>query len=210
MGIPDGLAIETDDGIRLWYPDGRESVDLGPGSVLAANGDQLAYCAGTPCTEVRVTNLATGKSQFVYSDQGFSTFSFGGHGARFSPGGEYLALTTPTAVVVFNTVTGSTTNVTNPLTDDDNPYLFVSWAPDGHQLFVSTYSYGDTHLTLARHDLENGNLDIAHLPFGGTIDFLVLDRSEATRFISDANQAPDACLYKQQPIGSEGICGFRF
>lgn len=210
VGIPDGLAVETGDGIRLWYPDGRDSVDLGSGSVLAADGNQLAYCTGTPCTEVRVTDLTTGESQSVYGDRGFSTTNFGGPSARFSPGGDYLALTANRAIVIFNTVTGTTTTITNELTDEENPYLFVSWSPDGRQLFASIYSYGATHLTLGRYDLESGNLDIAQLPFGGTIDFLVLDHSEATRFISDDEQTPDACLYKQQPTGREGICGFRF
>ena len=209
VGIPGGLAVETGEGIRLWYPDGSDSVDLGPGSVLTAGGDQLAYCA-TPCLEVRVLNLSTGESQSVYSDQSYSTFNFGGPSARFSPGGEYLAVTTNRAVVVFNTVIGATTTVTNQLRSDENPHLYVAWAPDGRQLFAATYSYGQARLTLARYDLKSGNVDIARLPFGGTIDFVVLDRSEAARFISDDEQAPTACLHKPQPIGREGICGFRF
>lgn len=208
-GIPGGLAVETGEGIRLWYPDGSDSVDLGPGSVLTAAGNQLAYCAA-PCLEVRVINLSTGESQSVYSDQSYATFNFGGPSARFSPGGEYLAVTTNRAVVVFNTVVGATTTVTNQPGGSADPYEYVAWAPDGDQLFAATYSYGQTHLTLARYDLKSGTVDIARLPFGGTIDFLVLDRSEASQFMSDDEQTPNTCLNKQQPIGREGICGFRF
>lgn len=183
VGVNDGLAIETPTGIRVWYPDDRASIDIGSGRVRAAHGDLLAYCTAALCTEVSIVNLRTGERQSVYSDEEFAEFAFGGPTARFSPDGSYLALTTRRGVAVFNTVIGATTPVTNALENGD--YLFVSWSPDGHQLFAANYSYGETEVDIARYDLATGDVSLAHLPIGGTLDFVVLDSNEATRFLTD-------------------------
>jgi hypothetical protein len=206
IGIPGGLAMQTDDGIWLWYPDeAADSAAFGDetATALDVSGDQLAFCPVSPCVEVHIINQATGRTQIIYREEGFADH------ARFSPDGTYLALTTRNGLVLASTQTGNAVDLIDDLTTDLP--LYVEWSPDGTQLFVATYSYGQGQIMLARYDIETTDLDTAVVPFGGTLSFVVLTQDEASRYLIDDDQQPDACPpVSRMPSGREGICGFRF
>jgi WD40 repeat protein len=211
IGIPGGLALETNDGIRLWYPErGVTDVPLGNASAVVADAseDLLAYCPDSTCTEMHITDLNTGDTVVIPSG-GFNTWAAGGLTARFSPNGSLLALTTEHGVALADTVTGTSTFIGDDLTTEQP--LYVAWSPDGSQLYAATYSYGQSETVLARYDIDAGTLETARVPFGGTLDFVVLAPDEAARFLRDEDQPPTSCppVYAQ-PSGRTGVCGFRY
>ncbi len=212
IGIPGGLALDTDDGIRLWYP-GEGTIDVGLGDASAlvtdVNGDQVAYCPNAACTEMHITNLNTRETVKIFPTEAFDTWAFGGRSARFSPDGTQLALTTERGIVLARTQTGVATTITDDLTSGQS--LYVAWSPDGTQLYAATYSYGHSQTTLARYDIETGAFASAQVPFGGTLHFVVLETNEAGTFLRDEDQSPSACPpVFGQPSGRVGVCGFRY
>lgn len=207
IGIPGGLAMQTDDGIWMWYPDGAaDGAAFGDASatILDVSGNQLAFCEDGSCVEAQIIDQQTGRLQTIYRDEGF------GHAARFSPDGTHLALVTRDGTVVLaSTQTGAAVDIIDDLTTDVP--LHVDWSPDGTQLFAATYSHGQPQMMLARYDIETGDLDTARVPFGGAFSFVVLTSDEGATFLSDGDQPSDACPpVSVMPSGREGICGFRF
>lgn len=211
LGIPGGLAVRTEDGIRLWYPETGLS-DVGFGDSLAvvvgASGDHLAYCPSTDCTEMRIINLTTQETVIVSDETGFSGRLFGGPSARFSPDGSRLAIASAGGLVIANTDTGRARRVDGWPVDRST---YVAWSADGRRLYVATYSYGTTNTTIGRYDTATGDLVTAWLPFGGALDFIVLEPAEAAGYLQNDDQPPSACPpVADMPSGRTGICGFRF
>ena len=184
-GVPGGLALETDDGIQLWYPNGSLT-SIGPGIVADVSGDQLAYCPTSQCTQMHIFNLRTEETVIVSSDDGFKTWNFGGRAAEFSPDATYLALTTNTGLVLATTETGVAVDIAIDISS--NQPLYVGWSPDGSALFAASYSYGYSDTYIARYDIETGSLATAHLPFGGALSFIVLQPDEAAQYLIDKEQ----------------------
>ena len=177
--------------------------------VADVNGSHLAYCPDSACTEMHITNLNTQETVVVFHSGGFNTWAFGGRSARFSPDGSLLALTTEHGLVLADTTTGAATTTSDDLTSEQP--LYVAWSPDSRQLYAATYSYGYSETALARYDIDAGTLKTARVPFGGTLDFVVLAPNEATRFLRDEDQAPSSCPpVNKQPSGRTGVCGFRY
>jgi len=186
IGVPGGLALQTEDGLRMWYPGiGADDPGFGGESAIAVDvsGDQIAYCPTSACLDLHITDLASGRTTKVSRTKGFNSLNFGGRAARFSPDGTLLALTTSGSVILVRTDTSGTFAVAGKLTTGNQP-LYVSWSPDGTQLFAATNSYGANQLTIMAYDLEMGDLATALLPFGGTIDFVVLDRSDGEAYFA--------------------------
>ncbi len=199
IGVPGGLALETEHGIALWYPD-RDTTELVPGmsfaGIMDVRGDLVAYCEIGHCDTVFVRNLATGE---VISTELFPETpepdleQWFPLSARFSPDGSKLAFTLANNDLVYlDTETGSLTvvvkevqTVKKPLETRPQP-LYVAWSPDGAALYAASYSYATLPLTVVRHDLDTLATEITFLPKGGTLDFVVLDRSDATMLLSDA------------------------
>ena len=212
IGVPGGLALETDAGIRLWYPGtGTTDVGFGGASAVVADVDssQLAYCPTSTCTEMHITDLSTQGTVIIFHSEGFNTRTFGGRSARFSPDGTFLALTTERGLVLANTETGVATTLTDDLASEQP--LYVAWSPDGRQLYAATYSYGFSESALARYDIATRVLTTASIPFGGALDFVVLEPHEADTYLRDEEQPPSSCPpVDTQPSGRTEICGFRY
>ncbi len=51
------------------------------------------------------------------------------------------------------------------------------WSSDRSKVFVSTWPYGYSNITIARYDLATGDLEMSTLPYGGGIGFVVVDRN---------------------------------
>jgi hypothetical protein len=185
IGVPGGLALESDEELRLWYPnDGIADVGFGDGEsrVLDTHGALLAYCPADPCVEVHVVDLESDQLTIITVPKDVRTRNFGGRTGRFSPDGKKIALTTDQGVLLADTGTGQS------ITFDVDPSkllpLYVSWSPEGQQLFASTWSYGTNNTTIARYDLATDALEVATLPYGGTIDFVVIARDDAFAYVN--------------------------
>jgi hypothetical protein len=58
---------------------------------------------------------------------------------------------------------------------------------------------------------HDGHLEVATLPFGGALSFLVLEVDDAGPFLPDELDSQDVCpQVSTYPSGRTGICGFNF
>lgn len=185
IGIPGGLALETEHGIGLWYPgQGVTDAVLGMSSAIALDtwGDLLAYCTNWDCNDVRVVNLV--------NDKVAAEFSFEppirARSGRFSPDGTTLAFAVSTNDVVYlDIATGADVFAAKEVAPTDE-LVYVAWSPDSLALYAATYTYTTRPLTIVRHDLDTLATETTVLPFGGTLDFIVIDRSDAAVLLANA------------------------
>jgi hypothetical protein len=211
IGIPGGLAIETDTGIALWDADTGEVFKVlgtGPSFVSDVSRDRdarIAWCED-PCTELRITTLGSGEELVVTSRSGEP---FDPRSARFGNDLRFLAAPAGSSVVVvdFEDVTDYS-EFTVPGTD---PFVFVRWTPFGPFLFASADSYGGSSTTVVWHNALRKTTVSAEFPIGGALSFVVINRSQAFAFLGDDLQSPDDCPAPiAQPSGRTGICSFGF
>ncbi len=215
IGVPGGLAVETDGGIALWDAvSGTVTRRLGngPGFVSDASGPLLAWCV-EDCAELHITNVATTRDDLVIqvpdAETGSSALRFRARDARFSPDGTSLAAIAGDSLVLIDTETGDADVAAQLPTSE--PGYFLGWSPDGAQLFVSSFSYQQPTTDLVRYDLRDGAADQIRLPFGGALSFVVIDKDAARPYLRDQDQDPTACpQVRAQPSGRTGLCGFRF
>ena len=206
IGVPGGLALTTDVGIRLWYPEGGVSDEV-LGSdyavVAASNETHLAYCTTQECLEVEVLEFQSGERVTIsHPDHRFYFIE-----AQFSPDGTLIALAVEDGVLVADVATGTADKIVLGGT----PPRLTNWSPDGRMLFIGEFSYDETKNSLRMYDVETGATTDASVPFGGTLSFVVLTPDEAEPFLRDQDQPPSACPpVFGYPSGREGICGFRF
>ena len=182
MGIPGGLAIETDEGIALWHhATGAVSDVLGsdPSSRVSDVSPlgQIAWCH-RECYELEFTWIETGESFRVGHPEPGVRFVPGE--ARFSSDGRFLAAPTRSDLVVIDVTTGDVELIELAGREFD----YVNWAPSGPDLFASTYSYGERSMTIAHVNALSGEAEVVDLPYGGALDFVVVPTEIATSFLS--------------------------
>lgn len=186
IGIPGGIAIETDTGLEAWYPNAENpEVIWGDrqASVLDVNGTVLAFCPTEPCTDPHFIEIGTGRVSKVGLPSEVAGPVRERRSARFSPDGSKMALATDQGIVILDLETLLFTTVAQDLTNTQRP-AYVSWSPDGEVLFASVFSVGDIDMTIVRYNIASRDLQTAQLPYRGGIDFLVLDRTEAALYLN--------------------------
>ena len=186
IGIPGGLALQTDTGLNLWNVSTGEITALesdGTGFAHDVFGDELIWCSGN-CSRLAVTNTSTLITQIYVLPAPYDTFLVS---SRMSPDGRYLAALVGAegyrgaAIWIVDRETGEAADIAEPGTHVD----FLAWSPDGEQLFATSYSYGATRTTVWRYDVADGTLTTVVLPFGGGISPVVIDASMADAYFAD-------------------------
>ncbi len=203
IGVPGGLAVETDDGIRLWYLDGRASdfrLGDGPAFVFDVAGDLLAYCEGQPCTDVLIVDLTTQRT--IAGGHFLDPYS-----GRFSPDGSQFALATADGVFLVGIASGEIDLVTDAERPEEAAWR-LAWAPDGRQLFAN-WGTGQQQATIVRYDLDSRIADEVTLPFRAGFGFVVVERSQVGSYLQDQDQEPADCPpLVGVPSGRLTTCGF--
>ena len=217
FGVPGGLALETHDGGAVVWDAASGTVSKGLGTGTAWVSDaadaMLAWCLDD-CLELHITNVENGEDVVVASPSDSGNESSQGRpftprAARFSPDGKLLAALTGNSLVLIDTITAQP-EVVAQIPSHESGY-FIAWSPDGQQLFVSSYSYQQPSTFVLRYDLDAEQVDVATLPFGGALSFIVVDAEEATPYLRDEDQEPSSCPPPTGfPSRRGGICGFRF
>jgi len=185
IGIPGGIAIETDTGLEAWYPNAENPESIWgdrQASVLDVNGSVLAFCPTEPCTDPHFIEIGSGRVSKVGLPSEVAGPVRERRSARFSPDGSKMAFTTDLGVVVLDLDTLLFTTIAQDLTGAGRP-RYVSWSPDGEVLFASVISVGDTDMTIVRYNIASRDLQTAQLPYRGGVDFVVLARDEAALFL---------------------------
>lgn len=210
IGIPGGLAIETDTGIALWDADsGDVTTVLGTGSSFVSDISQdrdarVAWCED-PCTEMHITSIASGDDLVITARGGEA---FDARSARFSSDRRFLAAPAGSRVVVVDLE--NVADYVDFFVPGTEPFVFVSWAPTGPDLFASTRSFRASSTTIVWHDALRKTTASAELPFGGALSFVVIDRNQAFGFLGDGSQSPSECPTPMGPSGRTSICSFGF
>jgi hypothetical protein len=186
IGIPGGLALETDHGVALWDADSGAVTDVlgsGTGFVSDSSSDgNLAWCEDT-CEVLHVTNVLTGEDMTITRPNPVAPEapSFGARAARFANDHRFLASLSGNDVLVTDLQTG----VTEVRITGDKPYEFLGWDPFGPELFASTYAYGQNEVDVAHVHATGGEAQKATVPYGGTLGFQVVDTEQARWLLSD-------------------------
>jgi len=208
IGIPGGLALQTDTGLDLWYADTGQTVTLvadGPGFALDGFGDHLVWCSGY-CTELRVADTSTLATEFFAAPSGHDRFLSG----RFSPSGRHLAVLVGglddyegEALWLLDRETGDITVIGDP----DSHVEFVAWSPDGGQVFAT--SHGSRTTVVWQYHLANQVLTAVVLPFWGAYRPIIVDASVAGAYFGEVLVDPSECRAPGSfPSRRSGICTF--
>ena len=180
LGVRGGLAIETDRGIEVWEYETRTvvrrlGIDRTARVLDSSETGLIAWCAGA-CDQIEVDASDSGLVSARHPDGGSS---FGA--ARFSPDGRWLAATSGWDVVLIDLSDGSSEVI---LTFPDQEVSYITWSPAGHDLFAASYSYGLSSMTVGYYGVLGGHSAVTELPFGGTLDFVVVPTREVRSLLN--------------------------
>jgi hypothetical protein len=211
IGIPGGLALQTDTGLDLWDMETGQTVPLeAAGPVYDIHVTELVWCSGD-CSKLAVTDTSTVETEEFSPPEGFDMFLAA---ARISPTGRYMAALVGlegvyqgTGLWILDRETGQTSVVSDPATHVD----YIAWAPEGDQLFATSYSYSQPHTVVWRYQISDQEFTAVVLPFGGALSLVVVDDSVVDAYITDEPVEPSQCRAPGiQPSGRAEICTFGY
>jgi hypothetical protein len=211
IGIPGGLAFQTDTGLELWDMETGQTVPLeAAGPVYDIHGDELVWCSGN-CSRLAITDTSTVETEEFNPPEGYDRFPAAG---RISPTGRYLAALVGLegayqgkGLWILDRETGQASVVSDPATHVD----YLAWAPDGDQLFATSYSYSQPHTVVWRYQISGQEFATAVLPFGGALSVVVVDDSVVDAYIAGEPVEPSQCRAPSvQPSDRSEICTFGY
>jgi hypothetical protein len=188
IGIPGGLALQTMSGLALWLMETGEKLPLeadSPGFTVDVHGELLVWC-DDPCSRLAITSTSSLATTWFDPPEGYDTFLLVG---QFSPNGRYLAVLVGANGVyegrglwILDLETGEINVVSNP----ETPVSDVGWAPDGDQLFATSFSYGGNQTAVWRYQVSEQSFQAVVLPLSGAVRLVVIDSSEADAYFGEA------------------------
>lgn len=196
MGIPGGLALQTEGGISLWGGETGSFTHLaanGFGSPHDVHSDDLVWCRDR-CTQLVVTDTSNMESETFDPPSGYDMFLT----SKVSPDGRTLAALVGRqgrefyegeAIWLLDRDTNETIVVSDPQTHVEE----LAWAPDGDQLFATSYSYLQTRTAVWRYKISDQEFSAVVLPFGGAISLVVVESSVADAYVGDELVDPAEC-----------------
>jgi hypothetical protein len=213
IGILNGLALQTEEGMSLWHMQSNEVTALeadGPGFAHDSHGDQLVWCS-SDCTELSLTNTSLQDNEHLDLPAPYETVV---GRSQISPNGRYLAALlgdagegVGRAIWILDRESGASYLVY----DNETAVDFLTWSPDGDQLFATSYSYGGSSTVVWRYQVSDQQFDSVVLPFGGAMTPVAVDDSVAGAYITDETAEASECRAPTMgPSGRTGICTFEF
>jgi hypothetical protein len=213
IGILNGLALQTEEGISLWDMESNEVTALeadGPGFAHDSHGDQLVWCSGD-CTELSLTNTSLQDTEHLDLPAPYETVV---GRSQISPNGRYLAVLVGDAaeglgkaIWILDHQSGASYLVYDPETSVD----FLTWSPESDQVFATSYSYGESSTVVWRYQVSDQQFDSVVLPFGGAMTPVAVDNAVAGAYITDETGEAGECRAPfMQPSGRTEICTFDF
>jgi hypothetical protein len=209
LGVPDGLVVQTPDGLAIWNADsGTIGPNLGPAhpaASITSNGKTLAWCNST-CADLHTVPLPrpgsataphAGEQQLALSDDN-----------------QRLAYLLPASddhsdLVLRDLATGTDTTIAAGLPQ----YGSLAWSRDSHQLFYSENSYGSSSMHLGRYSTSSRRWEYHDIPVGDAVSGLViLPPAQTHRLFTQHLTPPATCpgAGMMYPSGRHGTCTFHF
>lgn len=206
IGIPGGLALQPESGISLWDSETGSFTRLvsnGFGSPHDVHGDDLIWCKDQ-CTQLVVTDTSNMESETFDPPTGYDMFLT----SKVSPDGRTLAALVGRqgrefyqgeAIWLLDRDSKDTSLVSDPETHAEQ----LAWAPDGDQLFATSYSYRETRTAVWRYQVGDQEFSSVVLPFGGALSLVVVESTLADAYLGDELVDPGECP-------GAGNCTFEF
>lgn len=213
IGTPGGLALQSDTGISLWDSESNEITPLegnGPGFSHDVHTDDLAWCRGD-CSQLLLTEVDSLTTKSFDPPHGYDMFLT----SRFSPDGKVLAALVGRRggdyVGEALWLLDRDTETISVRPDPTGHAEFLTWAPDGDQLFATSYSYRENRTVVWRYRLSDEEFSSIVLPFGGALSLVVIDNSFSDAYIGELIVDPSQCHAPgSYPSGRTGICTFEY
>lgn len=210
LGVPGGLVVPTDFGLRLESPTTGDMASLGRDSAGFAHdvhGAELVWCVDD-CALLIVTDTSDLRVQEYSPPEGYAYFV----DADVSPDGRWLA-------ALLQNRAGQTgavwlldrhTDDLRLLADSNGHVDYLAWSPHSAQLFATSYGYGQRETQVWRYDIADDDFRTVVLPFGGTLTPVAVENSLAGGFIGEEIESEGCPAPTAQPSGRTGICTFDY
>jgi WD40 repeat protein len=205
IGILNGLALQTEEGMSLWDMQSNEVTALdadGPGFAHHSHDDQLVWCSGD-CTELSLTNTSLQDTEHLDLPEPYETVI---GRSQISPNGRHLAALlghaaegVGRAIWILDHQSGAS----YPVYDSETSVDFLTWSPDGDQLFATSYSYGGSSTAVWRYQVSNQEFSAVVLPVGGAMNPVAVDASVTGAYLAEKPTDTSPCFLGQ-------ICTFGF
>jgi hypothetical protein len=195
IGIPGGLALQSERGMALWDLAGGFKVleSDGPGWAHHVRGDQLVWCSDH-CLVLQSTSTSAVETSGVEVPDTYD--SFVGQ-ARISPDGRFLSAllgrddpTVGEALLIKDRHTGDEIIVSDPETE----VAELAWSSGSDQLFATSRSYGESETVVWRYDVIDDTFEAVVLPFGEGLGVVVIDAGASDAYIPVEQGEMDACF----------------
>lgn len=181
LAVPGGLAIESEAGIQMWQPEGRDD-QPGPNSVgrdrahaVAVNAEKLIWCE-EECPILHVLDLSSGEDTVLESNA--DAASFHPDSIQISASGQYLgAVTRSGSLVVWDLVFGRFRTLDFDVSKGS--HVRLGWSPHREELFA-VEGRGQGIARLFHYDAESresSELEVALRDASST--FIVISRKDA-------------------------------
>ena len=205
IGIPGGLAVQHESGVSSWDSETGSFTRLaskGFGSPHDVHGDDLIWCRDQ-CTQLVVTDTSNMEEKKFVTPTDYDMFLT----SKVSPDGRMLAAPVGRqggdyggeAIWLLDRDSKDTFLVSDSETHTEH----LAWAPDGDQLFATSYSYGETRTAVWRYQVGNQEFSTVVLPFGGALSLVVVESTLADAYLGDELVDPTECR-------GAGNCTFEF
>jgi hypothetical protein len=215
VGVPGGLAFDTDSGIALWSFDRHAFIrgleGSGPGYIGNAAAGSVAWCERV-CLSVHVTALAGADRTFSLPQAGWVVEP---DSVRLSPDGRYVAVMATQGPVgtanplgsldLIDTRTGRVDIVEKRISE----WTSLAWTSSSKKLFFASNTVSD--MSVGEFIVRNGLAETARIPARDMwAQFVVVDRSAVRALLGRAVQEPtSACPVFGVPSGGR-ICTYTY
>jgi hypothetical protein len=215
VGVPGGLAFDTDTGIALWSFDQHAFIrgleGSGPGYIGNAAAGSVAWCERV-CLSVHVTVLAGADRTFSLPQAGWVVEP---DSVRLSPDGRYVAVVATQGPVgpanplgsldLIDTRTGRVGIVEKRISE----WTSLAWTSNSKTLFFASNTVSD--MTVGEFMVRKGLAETARIPARDPWEqFVVVNRSEVRALIGRAVQRPTSAC-PALGVASDGrICTYTY
>lgn len=213
VGIPGGLAFETNSGIALWSTGQHRFVRrLGTeaGHIGNAADGLVSWCQGS-CASLHVTAVK-GADRTVASARPGQAFD--PDAMRLSPDGRYVAaVLAPTGVPIPRRrgtleVIDVRTGHVEVAQRDVAAWSSLTWNDPSTQLFFASTDSSGT--TVGEFAVGSAHAETAHLPVRDAEQFVIVKRSGAKALLGGTEHGPSAACPDMGVIFPSRICSYSY
>lgn len=213
VGVPGGLAFDTNTGIAFWSFDRhafiRQLEGTGPGYIGNAAAGSVAWC-DNDCLSVHVTPLAGPDRTFSLPQGGWVVDSVG-----LSPDGRYVAVLAtrgplgPANPLGSLDVIDTRTERVDIVEKRISEWTSLAWTSNSKELFFASNTLAD--MTVGEFVVRKGLAETAHIPAQDEwAQFVVVNRSAVRALLGRAVQGPPSACQDFGVASGTQACSYTY